>query len=303
LGVAGRVYNLQVADSRTYFANGVLVHNCDEIAVWADAHRGDALDTTWNNALLGLRLGKRPEVVATSTPRRVKLVQELLKNPKCVVTHATTYDNLANLTPVFKELILGKYEGTRLEGQEIKGKLLEDVEGALWTEGIILRGPRPELARVVVAVDPSGSKTGDEIGIVGAGRTLDSGYVLEDRSGHYSPEGWGRAVVNLYHDLQADKVIAEANYGGEMVAHVIRTVDLTVPVKIIHASRGKAVRAEPVAAMYEQGKWTHCGVFPLLEDEMTTWTPDDPTSPNRLDALVWCGHELFLEKRRARALG
>lgn len=275
----------------------------DELASWGDAYKGDTVDTTWNNAMLGLRRGPHPEVVVTTTPKRVKLLREILVRPSTVVTNASTYANLANLAPTFREAVLTTYEGTRLGRQELMGELLEDVEGALWREDDILRGPVPELARVVVGVDPSGSKTGDEVGIVGAGRTLDRGYVLADRSGHLSPEGWGRAVVNLYHDLRADKVIAEANYGGEMVTHVIRTVDPTVPVKIIHASRGKAVRAEPVAAMYEQHRWTHCGTFPLLEDEMTTWTPDDPTSPNRLDALVWCGHELFLEKRRARALG
>lgn len=274
---------------------------CDELAAWKDAHKGDVVDTTWSNAMLGLRSGVRPEVVVTSTPRRVKLVRELVKRPTTLITNASTYANLANLTPTFRDQILSMYEGTRIGKQEIEGLLLEDVEGALWREEDILHTEAPaQLSRVVVAVDPSGTTTGDEVGIIAGGRAGETGYVLADASGHYTPEGWGRKVVGLYHDLKADRVVAEVNYGGDMVTHVIRTVDPTVPVKVLHASRGKLVRAEPVAALYEQHRWRHCGPFSLLEEEMLTWTPDSSESPNRLDALVWLATELMVAKARPR---
>lgn len=273
----------------------------DEPAAWQDAARGDALDTTFNNAMLGLRLGTRPHVVLTTTPRRVRLIRELVARPSTVVTRASTYANLPNLAATFRQSVLAAYEGTRLGRQELHGELLEDVEGALWKEADILHGVFPDqFSRVVVAVDPSGSKAGDEVGIVAAGKAGDRGYVLADASGQFTPEGWARAAVSTYHDLHADRIVAEVNFGGDMVSSTLRQVDPNIPVKVLHASRGKLARAEPISAMYEQHRWTHCGTFPLLEEEMLTWTPNDPQSPNRLDALVWCGHELFPDRAPAR---
>lgn len=292
---SGPVYDLSVAGRPEFFAAGLLVHNCDEIAVWADAHKGDTVDTTWNNAMLGLRLGPRPECVVTTTPKRVKLFREIRKRPTTFVTNATTYANLANLTPTFRETVLRVYEGTRLGRQELMGELLEDVEGALWTEPRILHAPASDLARVVVAVDPSGSARGDEVGIVVVGRSGQQGHVLADYSGHMSPDTWGRRAVRALHDHQADRIVAESNFGGEMVLLTIRTVDQSTPVTLVHASRGKMVRAEPVAALYEQGRIFHAAPFPELEEQMLTWTQDDPESPGRMDALVWALTDLLVE--------
>lgn len=268
---------------------------CDELAAWKDAHKGDVVDTTWNNAMLGLRSGARPEVVVTSTPRRVKLVRELVKRPTTLLTNATTYANLANLTPTFRDVILQSYEGTRLGRQELMGQLLEDVEGALWTEPAIQHAPVPDLSRVVVAVDPSGSARGDEVGIVVAGRSGQQGYVLADYSGHMSPDAWGRRAVRALHGHRADRIVAESNFGGEMVLLTIRTVDQSAPVTLVHASRGKMVRAEPVAALYEQRRIFHTAPFPELEEQMLTWTQDNPVSPGRMDALVWALTDLLVE--------
>jgi len=268
---------------------------CDELASWADAHKGDVVDTTWSNAILGLRLGPRPECVVTSTPKRVKLVRELVRRPSTIVTNATTYANLANLTPTFRDQVMRTYEGTRLGEQELRGRLLEDVEGALWTEALIRHVPAPDLARVNVAVDPSGSAHGDEVGITVQGRLRRQGWVLGDYSGFMSPDAWGRRAVRAYHDHRADRIVAEKNFGGEMVALTIHTVDETVPVKLVTASRGKMVRAEPVAALYEQARIFHAALFPELEEQLLTWTQDDPESPGRLDALVWGFTDLMVE--------
>lgn len=268
---------------------------CDELASWSDAHKGDVVDTSWNNAMFGLRLGPRPEIVVTTTPKRVRLLREIRLRPSTVRTNASTYANLANLTPTFRDQVLRMYEGTRLGRQELMGEMLEDVEGALWTEPRILRAQAPDLARVNVAVDPSGSARGDEVGITVQGRVGHQGFVLADYSGHMSPDAWGRRAVRALHDHQADRIVAESNFGGEMVLFTIRTVDQSAPVTLVHASRGKMVRAEPVAALYEQGRIFHSGVFPELEEQMLTWTQDDPVSPGRLDALVWGFTDLLVE--------
>lgn len=256
----------------------------------------------WANAMLGLRLGEHPQVVVTTTPRPIGLLKDLIARDgqDVVVVRGSTYENLDNLAPAFAQEVLSRYEGTRIGRQEIHAELLEDVEGALWTREMILRAPAPGLQRVVVAVDPSGSKDGDEVGIVVAATAGDRGYVLADLSGHLSPDAWGRRAVGAYHDHHADRIVAEANFGGEMVRQTLRVVDPSVPVHLVTASRGKLVRAEPVAALYEQGRIFHTEIFPILEDQLVTWTPENAGSPDRMDALVWAFHELMLVRRPPR---
>lgn len=270
----------------------------DEAAAWTDAPKGDVLDTAWNNLMLGLRLGQSPRCVVTTTPKPNALTRTILARPSTVVTRGTTYDNLANLAPSFREEVLATYEGTRIGRQELMGELLEDVEGALWTLTLIDEervDAAPDMRRVVVAVDPSGGSgpDSDEQGIVVAGVGVDGGlYVLADRSCKLSPHGWASRVVGAYREFGADRIVAERNYGGEMVESTIRQVDANAPVKVITASRGKVQRAEPVAALYEQRRVHHVGALPKLEDQMTTWTPQDGMSPDRMDALVWALTEL-----------
>lgn len=271
---------------------------CDEPAAWTDARKGDVLDTAWNNLMLGLRLGSDPRCVATTTPKPVALIRTILGRGSTVVTRGTTYDNLANLAPSFREEVLAAYEGTRIGRQELLGEMLEDVEGALWTLALIDQArvkTHPDLARVVVAVDPSGGEgpDSDEQGIIVAGLGVDGEvYVLADRSCKLSPHGWASRAVAAYREFAADRIVAEVNYGGAMVASTIGMADSSVPVKVITASRGKVQRAEPVAVAYEQGRVHHVGPLARLEDQMTTWTPLDGTSPDRLDALVWAVTEL-----------
>jgi phage terminase large subunit-like protein len=271
---------------------------CDEPAAWTDAAKGDALDTAWNNLMLGLRLGRSPRCVATTTPKPNALVRTIMGRKSSTVTRGSTYDNLSNLAPSFREEVLATYEGTRIGRQELLGELLDDVEGALWTIAL-LDADRvrvaPEMRRIVVAIDPSGGSgpNNDEQGIVVVGLGIDGAlYVLADRSCSLSPHGWASRAVGAYREFNADRIIAEKNYGGDMVESTIRQVDTDAPVKVITASRGKVQRAEPVAALYEQHRVRHVGAMPKLEDQMTTWTPQDGTSPDRLDALVWAVTEL-----------
>lgn len=281
----------------------------DEPATFADAHRGTGEDTTYSNLLFGLRLGTRPRIVVTGTPRPVRLVRDILAAPNTVVTRGSTYDNLANLAPTFREAILSRYEGTRLGRQELSGELLEDTPGALWTWGMFgAEGFRlaeaPPLRRIVVGVDPAASSTdeSDETGIIVAGLGQDGrGYVLADASLRGTPNEWGRAVAGAAGAWQADRVVAERNNGGQMVEYVLRTVAPTLPITTVWASRGKQARAEPVAALYEQGRVSHVGSFPELETQLTGWTPDGGASPDRLDALVWALTELMLGDARAAA--
>jgi len=262
----------------------------DELGAWRYQ------EAAWDHAMMGLRLGDNPQVVVTTTPKPTKTLIDLLQQATTHVTRGTTYDNRANLAPQFYADIIRKYEGTRLGRQELMAEMLTDNPGALWRRDWLDTGrvlQAPQLRRVVVGVDPSATSTGDECGIVGAGMAAQDGgehfYVLEDASLQGSPDTWARAAVTLYHKLKANKIVAEANQGGEMVAMTLHAVDPYVPVELVHATRGKAVRAEPVAAWYEQGRGHHVGNFPRLEDELTQWQPGD-ASPNRLDALVWAWH-------------
>lgn len=256
-------------------------------------------DETWSNLLLGLRIGRDPRVVVTTTPRPIRLIRELRSKATTVDSQYPTDRNIANLSPTYIREVIDPLRNTRLGRQEIEGEVLEDTPGALWTLGMIddLRVARtPDLVRVVIGVDPTATTAGDAVGIIAAGLGIDGhGYVLADDSLHGSPHTWASRVVQSYHGQYADRVVAETNQGGEMVEQTIRTVDPTVAYKGVFASRGKRVRAEPVAALYEQGRIHHVGSLPDLESEMTTWVPEDRDSPNRMDALVWALTELFLE--------
>jgi phage terminase large subunit-like protein len=265
------------------------------------------LDACWDHLQLGLRLGPRPRAVASTTPKPRKLLRELLAMPRVEVTRATTDDNPKLPASFLRGL--ERHRGTRLGRQEIGGELLTDTPGALWTYDMLDdRRPAPaDLARVVVAVDPSGGDDveNDEQGIVVAGLGADArGYVLSDRTCKLSPDGWGRRAVQAYLDYRADAIVGEANYGGAMVEAVVRNAARAMGVtgvtyKAVHASRGKAVRAQPVAQLYEQRDVSHCDVFTELENELTSWTPESGTSPNRLDAVVWALTELMVKAQRA----
>jgi phage terminase large subunit-like protein len=223
------------------------------------------------------------------------------------VTRGSTWDNEANLAPAFLDEMRRRYEGTRLGRQELDAELLMDADGALWNRDDLdsYRVTKtPTLRRIVVAIDPAVSNNidSDETGIVVAGiDDTGHGYVLEDRSMKGSPNEWAAAAVTGYNVHKADRIVAEANQGGDMITHTLRTVDASVPVKLVHASRGKRTRAEPIAAMYEQGRVHHVGSFPQLEDQLCIWTPDS-ASPDRLDALVWALTELMVNARQPEAV-
>jgi phage terminase large subunit-like protein len=245
----------------------------------------------------GLRLGERPRLMVPTTPRPTDLMKRLLSDPRTAVTHAATGANAHNLAPAFIGTILERYRGTALGRQEIEGEIVEERAGALWTRAAIeaLRvREAPALARIVVAVDPPGAsgKGADACGLVAAGQGEDGAfYVLADESAAgLSPQAWASRAIALWRRLKADALIAEANYGGEMVRAVIGAADREVPVRLVHATRDKFLRAEPVALLYEQGRVHHAGIFSQLEDEMCDFGRDGLSSrrsPDRLDALVW----------------
>jgi phage terminase large subunit-like protein len=272
---------------------------CDELASWR-------YPEAWDMLMLGLRLGRDPRVIVTTTPKPVKHLKDLMAAPTTATTGGSTYENVENLAPAFKDAIISRYEGTRLGRQELHAQLLEDVPGALWTRNLLDTGRVtrvPDLTRIVVGVDPSTTTGGDEAGIVVAGVGIcyckgnDNGevhgFVLDDRTKQGSPLAWAREAVAAYNIHQADRLVAESNQGGEMVSITIGTILGAPPVTLVHASRGKHTRAEPVSSKYEQGMVHHVGTFAALEDELCTWVPGD-ASPNRLDALVWALSDLML---------
>ena len=266
---------------------------CDELAAWVRPEAYDQLQ-------FGLRLGERPQTVITTTPKPVPLLKNLLKRDNAIVTRGSTYENRANLASTALAELEARYGNTRLGRQELQGELLEDMEGALWTRAWIEEKrlePKdmPPLYRIVVAIDPAvtSGEDSDETGIVVAGATSEGHfYVLEDATLKATPDGWGRRAVQAFNDWSADKIVAETNNGGDMIIATIQQVDRLVPVKKVVASRGKQLRAEPISALYEQGRVHHVGMFSKLEDQMVTWTPESRQSPDRLDALVWALTEL-----------
>lgn len=287
----------------------------EEVSSWKDAAKGDQMETTWSNFKLGLRLGKHPRACLTSTPKANKLTRELVALRSLVLVKGSSYENQANLSEQWWNDVVAPLEGTRTGRQEIEAELLEDVEGALWTRAMIdaLRVETfPELGRIVVAVDPNttSGEAADDAGVIVVGRGASDrhGYVLDDRTTtRGGPAAWATATVDAYHDWEADAIVAEKNQGGEMVTLTIKSVDPSVPVKLVHAARGKRTRAEPVASLYSQiegrdGELVRPGIvhhvgpaarYADLEDEMTTWTGEGE-SPNRMDALVWGLSELRL---------
>ena len=253
----------------------------------------------WDNLEFALRLGKNPQVFITTTPRPIPIIKKLLKDKTTIDVRFATSDNAANLSPQFLERMRTRYAGTRLGRQELDGEVLEDNPDALWTRANIEKNRvsiSPELTKIVVAVDPTTSEegNGDAAGIIVAGMDRNKhGYILQDCTVQGSPLDWAKAAVAAYHRYSANLIIAEKNQGGEMVRMTLQQVDKNVPVKLVHASRGKIVRAEPVSCKYEQDKVHHVGVFPELEDQLCEWSPKDKTSPDRLDALVWAMTELM----------
>jgi phage terminase large subunit-like protein len=270
----------------------------DELCAMRQAQ--DVLDT----AMLGLRLGKDPRCLITTTPRPIKPFKALLarEGRDVVVTRSSSYRNRENLAPTFFAQIVAKYEGTRLGRQEIDAELLTDVPGALWQlerieELRARKAPQP-LERVVVAIDPATTfgPDSDETGIIVIGLGADGcGYVLDDLSGRFPPSEWANRAIQAYRMYSADRIVGEVNNGGAMVEHTLRSVDPAIPFKAVHASRGKLTRAEPVSALYQQGRVHHVGVFGPLEDQLTSYDGSRAgSSPDRLDALCWGAHELLL---------
>jgi phage terminase large subunit-like protein len=263
----------------------------DELAKWRQA------EATFDMLQFGLRLGERPRQVITTTPRPIALIKRLKADPATALSHAGTQVNARNLAPAFLDHVLTRYGGTRLGRQEIDGEIVEERTDALWKRAGLeacRAEAAPALVRIVVAVDPpAGARKGaDACGIVAAGCT-DNGtiYVLaDDSAGGLSPQAWATKAIALWRRLQADALVAEVNQGGDMVKAVIREADAAVPVVTARATRGKYLRAEPVAQLYEQGRVKHAGAFPALEDEMCDFGLDGLSSgrsPDRLDALVW----------------
>lgn len=273
---------------------------------WEEMAANAQLEKAWDQAAFGLRLGDHPHAVASTTPRNTTAYRAIREHgaERIVLRKASMFDNPHNP----KEWVAAmrkKYEGTRLGRQELAGELLEDIEGALWDRRMIEAcrvANAPDLVRVATAIDPAATSgpTADDTGIVVAGLGIDGeGYILSDRTCHLSPDGWGQRAVRAHRANRGDYIVGEQNNGGEMVEHVIATVDPLVPYHGVHASRGKQTRAQPVAALYgnppkRPSRIHHVGAFPELEDQLCTWVPGDEDSPDRLDALVWAITELML---------
>ncbi len=270
---------------------------CDELGKWKHA------EAAWDMLAFALRLGTNPRVVITTTPRPSALLKRLLADAATAVTRTRTADNRAHLARSFWKDVQARYGGTRLGRQELDGELIDDDPDALFQRGLIEQGrvrQTPELLRIVVAVDPPAShgRKSNACGIICVGLGDDGlAYVLEDCTMNGArPSQWANRVVALYHGRNADRVVAEVNQGGAMVEQVLREVDESLSFRAVHASQGKRARAEPVAALYEQGRVRHAGVFPELEDEMCSAIRAGLKSPDRLDALVWAVTDLMLRR-------
>ncbi len=260
----------------------------------------------WEQVLFSLRLGKNPRCIITTTPRPSRVLEALLKDPTVIATRGTTFENKENLAASFLEDIIRQFGKTQFGSQELYGELLKEQEGALWKRSLFQYQKPPEdsqghllLERIIIAIDPAMTHTenSDETGIVVAGiDETRQAFVLEDLSGRFSPADWGRRVVEAYWHYRADRIVAEVNRGGDLVERIVRSLDPTVSYKAVRATRGKITRAEPVAALYEQGKVFHRHYFELLERQLCEYVPALVSySPDRLDALVWALTELLLE--------
>lgn len=286
---------------------------CDEAAFWQDAHKGLIADTTWSNMMITLRLPKheewdedyRPQVVIATTPRPVALLRTsdpdpsrvgILQRPITVITRGRTMDNIDNLSKAYKENVIDPLLGTRLGRQELEAEILDDVPGALWKREWIeetrVTDPSlvPDLIRIVIGVDPAvtDGESSAQTGIIVAGAAKNGhGYILADYTLRATPKEAMKKVVQAYNDFKGDRVVAEVNNGGDYIGTLLKTVDPNVPYQAVRASRGKAIRAEPISSLYEQRRIHHVGGFPYLEDSQCSWTPSEGESPDRLDACVW----------------
>ena len=273
---------------------------CDELAAWF-------YPETFDQLMFGLRLGKNPQCVITTTPKPTPLIRNLMKRTNSVITRGSTFENEANLAPAALEQLKEKYENTRLGRQELYAEVLDDLEGALWNytnldETRVSKEQVPDFERIIVGVDPAvtNNEGSDETGIIVAGKGENQRYyVLEDVSGKMSPDGWCRLAIDMYYKYQADRIVAEVNNGGDLVERLIRTIDSDVAYTPVTAARGKMVRAEPIAALYEQKKVSHVGMFNELEEQLCSYTTGSRKSPDRLDALVWALTELSQSSGKA----
>ena len=271
---------------------------CDELAAWR-------YPETFDQLMFGLRLGDNPQCIITTTPKPTQIIKQLVERDDCYVTTGSTFENEANLAKSALQMLKEKYEGTTLGRQELYAEVIDMLEGALWTntmieEARLAANTVKELTQIIVAIDPAVTHNddSDETGIVVVGKDANNEYyVLEDISGKYSADKWGKIAIKAFYEWDADRIIAETNNGGDLVERLLRTIDSNIPYKSVTATRGKMVRAEPIAALYEQRRVHHIGYFAELESQMTTYTGERPKpSPDRLDALVWGLTELSKSK-------
>jgi len=270
---------------------------CDEVAAWRYPEAFDQL-------MFGLRLGKNPQCLITTTPKPTKVIRDLVAREDVAVTTGNTFENEANLAESALAMLRDKYEGTTLGRQELYAEIIENLEGALWTSALIdearlHENTEKELKNIIVAIDPAvtNNEDSDETGIVVVGKDHNNEYyVLEDATGKYSPDQWARKAINCYYDWGADRIVAEVNNGGDLVERLLRGMDLNIPYRSVRATRGKLIRAEPIAALYEQRRVHHIGYFPELESQMCGYIGETKPSPDRLDALVWGISELSKSK-------
>lgn len=306
----GQGYNSSAAEIRLYNGSKIMGFSatdpdrlrgpqfhrawCDELAAWR-------YPETFDQLMFALRLGDKPQCIITTTPKPTPIIRSLMQRDDCHITTGTTFENEANLAQTTLKMLKEKYEGTTLGRQELYAEVIDAMEGALWTPRVIDEQrvqavDKDSLSNIIVAVDPAvtSGDGSDETGLVVVGKNPDNEYyVLEDKSGKYKPDQWGSIAIDLFYKWDADRIVAEVNNGGDLVERLIRTLDAEARYKSVHATRGKLVRAEPIAALYEQGKVHHVGVFSELETQMCTYTGDRPKpSPDRLDALVWGLSEL-----------
>ena len=303
---------------RVVWPNGAVAHmfSADEPSVlrgpqfdaaWADELAAWRYDEAFDQLMFGLRLGSDPRCIVTTTPRPVKIIRDLMSASNVAVTTGSTYENRSNLAPQFFEEIIKRYEGTALGAQEIHAAVIDQASGALWTRELldqckVSNKPR-DYVRTIVAIDPAMGGTKNETGIiVCALDTFGHAYVLEDYSLKATPDQWAKKAIFAYHKHRADRIVAEVNQGGDLVEKVLRTIDTDVSYKKVRASKGKLARAEPVAALYEQGKVYHVRHFMKLEDQLCTYIPGESNSPDRMDALVWGLTDLMLSKKRATGI-
>ena len=259
---------------------------CDELAAWRYPEAFDQL-------MFGLRLGESPKCLITTTPKPTKIIKELVTRDDVSVTRGSTFENVDNLAKTAIENLKLRYEGTTLGRQELYAEIVENIEGALWQMSLIEDtriNQHPDLRRIVVAIDPAvtSNENSDETGIIVAGVDGNNNYyILDDVSGNMSPDSWAKKAVQCYHNWEADRIVAEVNNGGDLVERIIRMNDTNIPYTAVRASRGKLVRAEPIAALYEQHRVHHVGNFPELENQMVSYVGEKQSSPDRMDAMVW----------------